>query len=275
MPNPSNITRPISLVSHGRSGTSLVMNILGAHPDVMTVGETAPMLFGIWHAVERVKGIIRPDPELAGEDHDARCAKAVRAAFLATFPDPDPAPAHWMQKPINMPWVTNHLPGIRDMQGKAAWYWHAFHSSFPESRTITVLRHPYDVVASAMEWWNASPQGAWDNLVRMAKVIDHPDSGVAMALSHQRLAEDPAPEVARLLTHLGLRDDPACLAAVDRVYVARRGTGPLAKGDVPERVASAFSRQDRWSTIDMSGYTTADRDALAAMWARFGEHLQF
>ena len=183
MPSEENITRPISLISRGRSGTSLVMNILKGHPDMIAVGETAQMVFGVWHSLEKSKGIIRPDPILGGVDnHDARCGKAVRAAMLATFPDT--GHKEWMQKPINMPWVMRHFPKAMKMPARGAWYWNAFHESFPDSRNITILRHPYDVVLSSMDYWKVPQRRAWVGIVEMAQVIDHPDSNIDYAISH-------------------------------------------------------------------------------------------
>ena len=275
MPNPQNIHRPITMISHGRSGTSLAMNILGQHPDVLACGETAPMLFGTWHAMEKERGIIRPDPERPPGDHDARCAKAVRAVFLATFPDGDSAAAEWMHKPINIPWVMNHLPGLKDWDEKAGWYWRVLHGSFPGSRNITILRHPYDVVLSAAEYWGAPHGKTWEQLVRMARVLIHPESDVGLGLSHARLVEDRDAEVARLLDHLGLPHHPSCFRATGKVYVPRRNESRIAKADEPELVSRGFSRRDQWAGIDMAGFTRADRDILAAMWSRFGETLDF
>ena len=102
MPNADNIACPITLIANGRSGTSLVMHILGDHPDVDACGETQQVLTGVWHAAERMKGIIRPDQTLDQDaPHDVRCGKAVRAAFLATFPDT--GAAEWFHKPIGVP----------------------------------------------------------------------------------------------------------------------------------------------------------------------------
>lgn len=264
------------MISHGRSGTSLIMNILGQHPDVLACGETAPMLFGTWHAMEKVRGIIRPDPELGGGgDHDARCAKAVQAVFLATFPDGRDSAVEWMHKPINIPWVMNHLPGVKDFDLRAAWYWRVLHRSFPESRNITILRHPYDVILSAAEYWGAPHQKTWEALIRMARVLTHADSNVGLALSHARLVEEPDSEVARLLDHLSLVRDPACFRATGKVYVPRRQETRVAKSAEPDLVARGFSRREQWDSIDRSDFTDTDRDILAAMWSGFGETLEF
>jgi len=274
MPSLDNINSPISLISHGRSGTSLVMNILRGHPEMITVGETAQMVFGVWHSVEKSKGIIRPDPDLGGpENHDARCAKAVRATMLATFPDT--GHKAWMQKPINVPWVMRHFPKTMKMPARAKWYWNAFRKSFPDSRNITILRHPYDVVLSSADYWNVPHRRAWEGVVKMAQIIDHPDSNIDYAISHARLAADPDPEIGRLLDHLGLERAPACFQAADKVYVPRRKENNIPKDELPDHVSRGFSRKADWDSLDDRIFRPREREIVSNMWARFDETLEF
>ena len=58
MPNEDNILRPITLVSYGRSGTSLVHNILAAHPDIEGCGETMPLIFAETERLLKPGGIV-------------------------------------------------------------------------------------------------------------------------------------------------------------------------------------------------------------------------
>ena len=274
MPSPQNITSPITLIANGRSGTSLLMNVLRAHPDVTPTGETAQIVFGVWNAVERARGVIRPDPELGGpEAHDARCAKAVRAAMLATFPEADTP--RWMQKPIGLPWVLNHLPGAPDAAARGAWYWNAFSTSFPDAQVITILRHPYDVVLSAAEFWGSDHRHAWARIVDIARVLDHPDNRVGFAVSHARMVSEPEAEVARLLDHLGLSHAPACFGATGKVYMPKRRVQRAAPDDAPEVVERGFARRAEWENLDRSGFTDAEHEVLVRLWARFGERLDF
>lgn len=262
------------MIAHGRSGTSLFMNILRSHRDVVAVGETAPLLFGSYNAMERVRGTIRADPELGGaEAHDARCGKAVRAMYLASFAD-DGA-KRWTQKPINVPYTFNLMPGVRQFRHKAAWYWKALGTTFPESTNLTILRHPYDVVLSSAEYWGMPQRRAWDGIVQMARILNHPASDVQFAVSHARLVTEPETEVARLLNFLDLSPDPHCLKAVDRVYVPRRRETRIPKSEMEDHVARGFSRKDSWSQLELGHVRNRDRDILVALWARFGETLTF
>lgn len=275
MPNPGNIARPITLISYGRSGTSLAFNILAAHEDVDGCGETMPLLFGTWEGAQRLKGVVRSDGEPGPEtDHRARCGKAVRAAFLSFFESPAP---DWVHKPINVPWTIPN-PVRNDparFEQAAADYWQTMAFSFPQSRNLTILRHPYDVVLSARAYWKYPLDHIWRSIVNMAQIVNHADSDISFAISHQRLVTEPEVEIRRLLAHVGLSEDPACFAAAEKVYVPKKGAGRRPKAKMADHVARAFSHRERWDSIDMSGFTDADREIIAAMWARFGEELTF
>ncbi|MBL4806608.1 MAG: sulfotransferase [Rhodobacteraceae bacterium] len=181
MPNRFNIHTPITLIANGRSGTSLVQGIFSHHPHFDTCGETASLLFGVWYATEQLKGLVRPDLELGSEgDFDQRCGKAVRASFIATFRAPKKT--FWMHKPISIPWVWQVLKnhGLTDAEC-VTWYWNALNTAFPEAVNITILRHPYDVVLSAMAFWGISAKAAWTSIVKMARILAHPDASVKYA----------------------------------------------------------------------------------------------
>lgn len=275
MPNKDNIRRPVTLISNGRSGTSLTFNIFRAHPDFDVCGETAPFLFGTWYSMEKIKGVIRKDYELgANADHNLRCAKVVQSAFIAAFEDNEKT--QWMHKPIGVPWTFRMLEaqGMKFNQC-IKWYWDVMDTSFPDGRNITILRHPYDVVLSAAKYWGNTHANAWKAIVRMARIINHSRSNIDFGLSHARLVEDRDTEIARLLDHLNLEHHPACFEATDRVYVAERRERPKPKEAMADHVKRGFSHKDSWSEIDMSSFTQRDRDAIVAMWARFGEELTF
>lgn len=275
MPNPANITQPITLVSFGRSGTSLIYNILSAHPDVDGCGETQPLIFGPWEGARRVGGVIRPDATLPkGTPHDTRCARAVQAVFLSMFPSNLP---RWVHKPINVPFTVNERQRKfpKRFERHAAHYWHVLGHSFPRGQVITVLRHPYDVVLSAKRYWDNPVESIWRSIVCMAQILDHPDTPVTLALRHKTLVEDPEPEIARLLDHVDLSHHPACFAAADKVYVPERGKGRQPKAKMTDHTARAFSHRAEWHQLDKSSFTDEDHEILIRMWAKYGETLSF
>lgn len=276
MPNNANIKRPITLISYGRSGTSLAHNILAAHPDVDGCGETGQMLHGVWDGSQRLKGVVRPDLKLGPDvDHRERSAKAVRKAFLSFFNDPDKK--EWVHKPINVPQTIREPQRANPARMKRAGeaYWDAMAFSFPKSRNITILRHPYDVITSAVAYWGFKVDHIWEQIVNMAILINHEQSDIKFALSHQRLVDEPDEEIHRLLDYVGLDPHPACFEAAGRVYVPKKGQGHQAKDSMTDHTARKFSHKEKWNDIDMSGFTTKQRDIIARMWARFGEELTF
>ncbi|MEM8789619.1 MAG: sulfotransferase [Pseudomonadota bacterium] len=277
MPHPGNITAPITLLSYGRSGTSLVHNIIGAHPQVEHCGETQPLLFGSWEGAARCEGVVRPDNTLpAGATHKDRCGRTVRAAFQSMFPDRRERP-FWVHKPINVPFTVPEWKRDKahHMAEICPWYWEVMENSFPDGRFLTVLRHPYDVVLSALKYWKFNRSHIWRSIVCMAEFIAHEQSPVKHAVSHRRLVIDPEPEIDSLLDHLRLSRDTACYAAAKTVYVPHTGRkgGDLASAQA--QTAAAFSHRAEWDTLDKEGFTKRDYKILVEMWAKFGETLEF
>ncbi|MEM8869556.1 MAG: sulfotransferase [Pseudomonadota bacterium] len=276
MPNTDNITRPFTLVSFGRSGTSLVHNILAAHPDVEGCGETQPLIFGTWEGTRRVGGVVRMDQSLpAGTAHETRCAKSVRAVFLSMFPDD--GTKHWVHKPINVPFTINQqqrrFPKRFDAHAKD--YWKVIGGAFPDGKVITVLRHPYDVALSATRYWENPIDRIWRSIVNMAQILSQDSAPVSLALRHHVLATDPTPEISRLLDHLGLDHHPACFEAAEKVYVSKPGSGRRPKSEMTDHTRRAFSHRAEWDQLDMSSFTDQDRQILINMWAKYGEPLNF
>lgn len=275
MPNVDNITSPITLVSFGRSGTSLIFNVLRAHPDVDACGETQPLIFGTWEGARRVGGVIRPDKTLPeGADHDLRCARAVRSVFLTTFPSDAP---RWCHKPINVPFTIaegQRVPPDR-FAPHVPKYWHTLASSFPDGQVITVLRHPYDVALSAWRYWNNPLPKIWRSIVCMAQLLLHDDAPVGLALRHRAFVETPEEEITRLLDHVGLSHHPACFEAAKKVYVPKMGTSERDKADMKGHTARGFSHRAAWDKLDMRTFTDEDRQILVDMWAKYGETLSF
>ena len=273
MPNPNNINAPITLIAHGRSGTSLCMNVLRAHPDVTACGETGALLFGSYHATEMAAPNIRPHPQLGPlATPQDRAAHAVRLLFLDNFQSDRP---RWVHKPINVPQALALAPRLNNLEGQLAWYWDTYHRCFPDSLTFSVLRHPYDVMLSSRDYWGLTPHRAWQNIVKMAQIIAAPGSDITFAVSYERLVNTPEAEVARMLDHLHLTPHRACIRATEQVYVPQPKTPDQPKAKAVERVERGFSRRHTWDQLDMSHIRNEDRDTLIAMWARFGETLEF
>ena len=174
MPNAANVDRPITIVSYGRSGTSLLSGLLSAHPKADFVGETAPMVSLTWLAAERSIGIVRRNlhhpREVVVPDNES-CASAVQGAFLKLFPSDAP---FWIQKPIGIPPTFWLMP--ETIEEKARWYWNVFKQSFSQGKYLTILRDPFEVTISAHNYWKFLIPIIVDQLAEMATIITHRDS---------------------------------------------------------------------------------------------------
>jgi hypothetical protein len=266
MPNASNIDAPIVLVGPGRSGTSLLSSVFGNHADCASVGETVNFIFGIWTALHASASLIPPLVE-AGRTvpDDERAGRLVREAFLTTLPDDR---GDWMQKPIGVPNVL--VETFRDDSGSdeaAAFYWRVLRSSFPRARYITLLRHPCDVVLSGVAHWGQDEVTLWTRFSDLARFMTHPDAPPVHAVMYDDLVGDPEKTVRELCTAVGLSFEPSMLDAFKRVHVAAPGR------EAPER--TAFSRRHEWSGLNPAWVTTAQRDSLTALFARFGRTLDW
>ena len=273
MPNPRNIDAPVTLIANGRSGTSLIQSIFSHHPAFDCCGETAAMVFGVWHSTERLKGIVRPDRNLgATPDFELRCGKAVRAVMLDTFRAGNKR--FWMHKPIGVPWVWQTLgkQGMSEAE-RVKWYWQVMAVSFPESQNITVLRHPYDVVISAVNYWNITPQQAWSSVVRMARILGHRDANITYAVNYSQLVKEPLAETERMFEAIGRPFNPLCLKAFESIWVPDMETRKAAYSAANPRVDDRFSRQKEWSQLAGEDFSEAERNTICSMWRRYGVEL--
>jgi len=213
MPNESNVTQPLTLIAPGRSGTSLVSNILGAHPDVDFVGETGLMLVKTWDGVCRMKGISAPQKrgyeDLAGD--------VVRDACCTLWPT---EAKYWMQKPVN---ISSFSFGWRREEkgwdSTIKWYWRMMIKTFPAAKFFTILRDPRDIVASQMERFGTTVRATWQIVASQYEMLGHEACPVFDAIVYEDLRDNTDQEVLKLLDLLGLPYHNACWQAAKLVYV--------------------------------------------------------
>lgn len=274
MPNKDNILEPISLISAGRSGTSLTTNILRAHPDVDAAGETIDLLYWTYTTIAELEIKVRAKRYADGtHSRTGRAAAATRSVFLSMMPAPNKSA--WMQKPIGVPKYLQYTMALEDtpLSDHLDEYWDVMHDVFPKARNITILRHPYDVMLSAMAYFDRDQKEAWVRIIEMAEIVMHPKSNIDFAISYAGLVEQPEVEVPRMLRALNLREDPACMDALQKVYVPKPKR-LLTDGYTGEdRREAGFTYRDRWNEIDTSFMNRAQTTLLCDMWARFGQTL--
>ncbi|MFM7526927.1 MAG: sulfotransferase family protein [Nodosilinea sp.] len=264
---------PITLIAHGRSGTSLLQNIFDAHPEVSVAGETADLIFSTWYSIHRAKGII-PGLTEAGKliTWEERTARGVRAVFdeilrLDT--------KYWMQKPIGQPFVIGYLQ--KEGMSLDKWfelYWTILKQVFPQGKFITILRHPCDVVLSSGEYWGREQASVWSGITTMARCMLHSASQITYAVNYEQLVQDSEASVKSLLEHLQVPYDPAVLKAFDYIYVPNHDSWRQNKEGFEHKINKDFSRRDEWEKLDMSVPNPEDLAAIRELWSRFGHTLE-
>ncbi|MCC4595877.1 sulfotransferase [Xanthomonas campestris pv. phormiicola] len=198
---------PVFVVGFPRSGTTLLEQMLDAHPQLCAMDER-PFLQGLAERIER-RGLAWPDG--LGQLDDADCA-ALRAEYWQSVRGVvqlQPGQRLVDKNPLNL----LRLPLIRRL--------------FPEAHVILALRHPCDVLLSCYMQAFRSPafavlcssaqrlaQGYAD---AMAFWLYHVDllQPHALELRYEDLVADPQAQVARLGSFLEL-EQPARLLDFQR-----------------------------------------------------------
>ena len=267
------IKSPITLISHGRSGTSLLQNIFDAHPDISVAGETADLIFSTWYSLWRAKGII---PGLIENGQvvpwKKRAARGVRAVFDEIF---NLETQYWMQKPIGQPFVSNYLR----KQGSTLdeWfelYWSILDDVFPTGKYITILRHPCDVVLSAQGYWNREESQIWGGIATMARCILHKSSKISYAVNFDALVEQPELSLKNLFSHLEIVYTPEVLQALNYIYVPNKDGWKQDKSAFDSKVKKNFSRRDEWDKLDLSIPDSDDLAVIEKLWNHFGYSIE-
>jgi hypothetical protein len=222
MPSPANILSPITLFSYGRSGTSLLSDVFLRHPNVFVIGETGPLIFDTWSALE--SGL--PNCRERVRDGQgmlpvrARCIEAVRSLFLAEFPsDLD----RWMQKPIGLPETIKAKATWEDCDGAATWYWDTFSALFPASCTLMAFRNPFDTIASAVRYSGIETVAVAKDLLLMLKILNKCPSELPIVLLDD-LIQDKSNTLARIFDYAGLAHYDGELASFQFKHAPYRGS---------------------------------------------------
>ncbi|GAB6051513.1 tetratricopeptide repeat-containing sulfotransferase family protein [Magnetospira thiophila] len=194
--------RPILIAGMPRSGTTLVEQIIAAHPRASGAGELMdlPHLAMILPALTAEK---KPYPDCMADlsrDGALRLARAYDLRLLDWAPQADK--------------VTNKLPGNYAFLGLAALL-------FPRGTFIHCRRDPMDNCLSnyfanfqdgLSASFNLEAQGhAWRLYADLMRHWREVLPVTVLDVDYEQLVADPEPQVRRLLDHCGLDWDPACL----------------------------------------------------------------
>ncbi len=265
MPNLENIDSPVTLISFGRSGSSLLSNIFERHPAFRFVGETVNLIFGIWNAVEvSASGMPALFENERWVPEDERAGRAVRQGFLACLPDDR---SRWFQKPIGMPTilVSNYDEGC--WPDAAEHYWRVMKHSFPRARYFTILRNPSDVVLSAKSYWGYDERTLWELSARLAYFLAHPSSPVVYAITFDDLVRDSEATVRKLFNYLDVPFDEKVLEALGTVHVPASG-----REDIK---TLSTTRREQWKELDSANIDLNHIQAFAKLYAKFDHRLEW
>jgi tetratricopeptide (TPR) repeat protein len=193
--------RPVFVIGMPRSGTSLVEQILSAHPEVHGAGEIG-LLPALASRMRSPRGLGFPylASELSGGE-----LRQLAAAYLAATESLGPGKARVIDKTIG----NFELVGL-------------IHLAFPNARIIHCRRDPRDVCVSCFSTrFSGGHDYAYDLVElgrywrRYDRLMDHWRNvlppGRMFELEYEDLVEDLEGSARQLIAHLGLDWDDACL----------------------------------------------------------------
>ncbi len=195
--------RPVIIAGMPRSGTTLVEQIIAAHPRAAGAGE----LMDLPHL-----SMILPTVAASG-DPFPDCLPALTAEGARKLADAyDRRLADWAPNALR---VTNKLPGNYTFLGLAGLL-------FPDAAFIHCRRDPMDNALSnyfanfqdglAASFDLAAQGHAWTLYADLMRHWREVLPVTVLDVDYEALVADPEPQVRRLLAHCGLGWDPACLA---------------------------------------------------------------
>ena len=151
------LARPIILIGAGRSGSTLFVRMLNAHPEIQFLGETDFLTARVWrevwdnrfwlnfqhHVMRQARSSREAPVEIPPEAMDAakeRAARGVRR-LLAELMQLEPGFSVWGFKEI---WNGN--PAVATIP------WGVYQAVFPHARWVHLVRDPFTFVRSSARW---------------------------------------------------------------------------------------------------------------------------
>lgn len=194
---------PVFVAGMPRSGTSLIDQIIDAHPKAAGVGELAT-IEGFARRLTMAYDPTKEPPECFGEFKAAHKWTDAAMAYVRDIRKQAPD----AQRIVNKALGNNKLVGL-------------IARLFPKTRIIHAIRDPRDVAISCymggfnnnLHAWTTQPDWAataWAQSMRMMeywkKTLDVP----ILDVHYERLVNDPDTEFPRIIEFLGLEWDDAC-----------------------------------------------------------------
>jgi hypothetical protein len=237
VPNARNVEAPINLHGIGRSGTTLLQNLLGAVGDVQICNELASLVFCSFRGAEVA---------LTSDDTDAAAAEAgptaaVHAALCAVMPSNK---THWCQKlgglPKDICWTMTESDDLEyasePFPFPYRWFWHVLATSFPLSKDVLILRDYRDIIVSRHlhSGWDLDDIAA--DVAIYFNITAHQAAKIDCVIKYEDLVAAPDETIHRLVSHLGLTGEE----------MAMRALSWHASPSMGESLAAARSRGFSW-----------------------------
>lgn len=211
--------QPVFILGFPRSGTTLVEQMLSAHPAI-AAGDELPLVGDLAAMVPRVLSSSLPYPEALAD-----LWMGDEADGLETLRD------HYLRRVRGMGIVGPGQAWFTDKMPLNEWHLGLLGMVFPASPIILLVRHPADVVLSVFgnELTHGfhcaySLEGAARHFALTAELVAHCRATLALRLlpvRYEDLVDDPEATVRRMLDFIGLPFDPACVAPHENARYAR------------------------------------------------------
>jgi len=271
MPNAENVAAPINIHGFGRSGTTLLQNVLGATGFIQVCNETAGLVFSCYRGGELL--LPSDDKEAPGGPGEPLLAvRALHAALCATLPSRKPT---WCQKLGGIPnGVVWSMIDAVDRQYAAepypfpyGWYWQVLTNAFPHGRDLLILRDWRDVIASRVRFSGHAAEDVAADVAIYFNLMAHPANRIEHVIRYESLVASPAPVLSALFGSLGL-------AYSDRLTMPLDWhAAPSADRTLSEARKAGFSRQDQHEAVLTPAIRRTLAPALDRIAGRFGLEL--
>jgi Sulfotransferase family len=281
---------PIVIIGAGRSGSSLLHEVLNAHPAIHMLGEmefAMPQIWrGVWEvsaaATARSRRLELARREVASEPDDRilarisaletqereQAAGIIRDALDRLYRLSALPKTHWGFKEIWMPTQGPHS-------------WRAYDALFPKATYVHIIRHPF-LYARSVADWNRIPFTLETLHTQLSAWVDYLEAsrqraatGRYVAFTYEALVKNPRTVLAPLLAQQALAWDDACLSALKRKHVASERQSSFPAGarallnqvaDLPRLMAEFGYDMDK-VTESANGQAAAPADVATSLGA--------
>jgi hypothetical protein len=267
------LTAPIIIIGNGRSGSTLLNNLLGSHPDIVMLGE---MYFGpaqAWNALwtadanntqRNISDEYRNDPELESRvancpvEHQKLIARLQSSEYRRTAEILRRAIAEW----FCLPKTGTRYWGFKGIFNGSIFHyeWKIYDQLFPDAIWLHIVRHPLHFAGSAIASQRREPTPEflkvalqdWLNVFRMSR--QRSDTGRYWEIKYETLVADPSKTLRPVLEFLDVGWDDASQQAMSQQW----GTRSHAQRLPPQLRAVVKEVPDLEKTMFELGYQIED-----------------